>query len=288
MKQGHLRHIAELNIAVLLISTSGVLGRYISIAPPITIWLRCVLAIVIIGAYCYFNKISIKITTKKSFKTFIISGVFLGVHWITYFYALQYSNVAVAMLSLFTYPVITALLEPLFLKSKLNPKHIFLGILVLAGIYYLTPQFNFNSNLTIGVIFGLISSFFYAIRNILMKKKISQYNGSVLMFYQLAVISLLFWPVLFVFDTNNQPTNNDWLAILSLAFVTTALGHTLFVKSFRNFSISTASIISSIQPVYGILFAFFLLNEIPSEKTIIGGLLILFTVIVESIKVNKR
>jgi drug/metabolite transporter (DMT)-like permease len=286
LKKQHLKHILELNIAVLLISTSGVLGRFISMPPPVTIWLRCVFAALILGAFCWYKKIDLKISGKRDFKAILLSSFFLGAHWVTYFYALHLSNVAVGMLSLFTYPVITALLEPLFFKTKLNKMHVFLGIIALVGIYFLAPEFNLESNLTKGVLSGLLSSVFYALRNIMMKQKIAQYSGSMLMFYQLVIVSLVLWPVLFFFET--QPTLEDWMALLTLALLTTAVGHTLFVMSFKNFSISTASIMSSIQPVYGVLFGLFLLHEIPTENTLIGGSLILTTVIIESVQSHKK
>lgn len=286
MKKQHLKHILELNIAVLLISTSGVLGRFISMPPPVTIWLRCVFAAVLLGAFCWYKKIDLKIYGKRDFKAILLSSLFLGAHWITYFYALHLSNVAVGMLSLFTYPVITALLEPLFFKTKLNKTHVFLGIIALVGIYFLAPEFNLESNLTKGVLSGLLSSVFYALRNIMMKQKIAQYSGSMLMFYQLVIVSLVLWPVLFFFEA--QPNSEDWMALITLALLTTAVGHTLFVMSFKNFSISTASIMSSVQPVYGVLFGVFLLNEIPSENTLIGGFLILTTVIIESVQSHKK
>jgi len=286
LKNQHLRNIIELNIAVLLVSTSGILGRYISMPPPVTIWLRCLLAALILGAYIWYKKINLKVERKKDWATIIVSGLFFGAHWITYFYALQLSNVAIGMLSLFTYPVITALLEPLFFKTKLNPKHVILGVVVLIGIYFLSPEFNLENNHTKGVLFGLISAVFYAVRNILMKKKVTNYHGSMLMFYQMVIITLVLWPVLFIFEAN--PTTNDWQALLVLALVTTSIGHTLFVMSFKNFSISTASIMSSVQPIYGILFGMLLLNEIPSGNTLIGGFLILTTVVIESVNSSKK
>lgn len=132
MKNQHLKHLVELNIAILLISTSGVLGRFISMPPPVTIWLRCLMAAIILGAFCWYKKIDLKIAHKKDWLTIIISGLFFGAHWITYFYALHLTNVAIGMLSLFTYPVITALLEPLFFKTSLNKKHVVFGILFLS------------------------------------------------------------------------------------------------------------------------------------------------------------
>ena len=285
MKSKHLKHIAELNLAVLFISTSGVLGRYISMPPPVTIWWRCVFAAVFLGAFCWYKKIDLTILNKRDWKSLILSAVFLGAHWVTYFYALHLSNVAIAMLSLFTYPVVTALLEPLFFRTKLNIKHVLLGIVVLIGIYFLTPELNLSNDDTKGVIFGLISSVFYALRNILSKKNTRHYHGSMIMLYQLVIVSLILWPVLFVFEPSS--TTNDWQAIIILALLTTAIGHTLFVMSFKNFSISTASIMSSIQPVYGILFGILFLSEIPSGSTIVGGLLIIATVVIESIGSKK-
>jgi drug/metabolite transporter (DMT)-like permease len=285
LKSQHLKNLIELNIGVLFISTSGILGRYISISPPITIWFRCFLAAIFLGLFIWYKKINLKIENKKDFKTIIISGLLFGVHWVTYFYALQLSNVAIGMLSLFTFPVITALLEPLFFKTKLNIKHVFLGGIVLVGIYFLTPEFNLKNNYTLGILFGLISSVFYALRNILLKQKIATYHGSMLMFYQMITITLVLWPAFFIFDIT--PNNHDWSALLTLAILTTAIGHTLFVMSFKNFSVSTASIMSSIQPIYGIVFGIVFLNEIPASKTIIGGFLILLTVVIESTKTKK-
>ena len=63
-------------------------------------------------------------------------------HWVTYFYALKLSNVAIGMLSMFTFPVMTALLEPFFTKQKINSIHIALALLVLIGIYFLVPDFS--------------------------------------------------------------------------------------------------------------------------------------------------
>ena len=51
----------------------------------------------------------------------IVSSLFMAGHWITYFYALKLSNVAIGMLSLYTFPVMIAFLEPVFLKVKFNP-----------------------------------------------------------------------------------------------------------------------------------------------------------------------
>ena len=205
----------------------------------------------------------------------------MGSHWVTYFFSLRYSSVAIALLSLFTYPVITAFLEPMFFKTRFNKVHISLGFLVLAGIYFLSPEFNLDNDYFIAVIFGIASAIFYAFRNLLMKSEVRRYDSSALMFYQILVILVLLSPS--IFYTETELVLSQWKPLLILAVLTTCIGHTLFLKSFRNFSVTVASIMSSIQPVYGIALGAFFLDEIPSLKTLIGGTLIISAVIIENL-----
>lgn len=281
-KNVHFRHLLELNLAMILVSTSGALGRYITMPPPVTVWWRCILAAIFLGIFCWRAKINLKFNLKKDGLIVFISGVLMFGHWITYFYALQLSNVALGMLSLFTYPVMTAFLEPLILKTKFQMVHLGLALLVLLGIYFLTPQLDLNNQYTQGIALGLLSALFYSFRNLLIKKKVTLYSGSTLMFYQMVAATFVLAPALLFFDTSG--IINQWPATLTLALVTTAIGHTLFLMCFKHFSISTASLISSAQPVYGIIIGMIFLHEIPVWTTVIGGVLILATVIIESLR----
>ncbi len=285
MKNQHLKQLSELVLATLFISTSGALGKFIDMPPPVTVWWRAFLAAIFIYVFIRYKKISLQIDSKKDLFTFILSALFMGAHWITYFYALKLSNVALGMLSLFTYPVITALLEPLFFKIKLNPFHIFLGLIVLLGIYMLAPDFDLQSGQVKGILLGVLSALFYSLRLLLLKKYTDKYHGSMLMFYQISILSIVLLPVIFMMDTSGIQT--QFTAVLLLALLTTAIGHTLFLQSLKYFSVGTASIISSIQPIFGIIIAYIFLNEIPTWNTFWGGALILSTVIIESIRSQK-
>ncbi len=284
-KNSHLRNLLELNIAVLLISTSGALGRYIDLPVPVVTGLRAIIAAVLLFAFCMWKKNNFKIKGKDR-NAILWSGVLMAAHWITYFYALKLSNVAIGILSLFTYPVITSFLEPLILKTKLEKSHLLLGALVLVGIYFLVPDFDLENTYLKAVGFGVLSAFCYALRNILMKSKVAEYQSTVLMFYQLFVITLLMLPFLFILDTSGVAA--AFPATLVLGIVTTAVGHTFFVYSLKNFSTATASIIGSTQPVYGILIGMLFLGEYPGLSTIFGGSLILASVVIESVRTFKN
>ena len=278
------KNIIQLNIAMGLISTSGALGKYIELPVVLTIGFRAFLAGIILFSFCYFKKFSLKIQSKDRLKI-ILAGVLMGLHWVTYFYALRMSNVAIGMLSLFTYPAITTVLEPLILKTKILKFHIALSALVLVGIYFLVPEFTLGSNTLIAVMSGVFSALCYALRNILMKDTSSNYNGTVMMSYQLLIITLLLLPGLFIYDTSKMI---DFLpSTLTLALVTTVFGHTLFLYSLRHFSTVTVSIISCTQPIYGILIGMLFLAEFPEPSTLIGGAIIVFTVIAESWRLQK-
>ena len=103
-----------------------------------------------------------------------------------------------------------------------------------------------------------------------------------LMFYQVAVLAIILVPALLLMDTSNIA--NQYPYVILLALLTTAIGHTLFVNSLKYFKASTASIIGSSQPIFGIIIAYFFLNEIPTIHTFVGGTLIVLTVVIESIR----
>ena len=286
MNKQHYSYLLMLNLGMLFVSTSGALGRYIALPPPLVIWCRALIAFVVLGIYCYWKKEQFLNAFNKNRTTIFLSGSLLTFHWVTYFFALQWSNVAIGMLSMFTYPVMTVFLEPLFFKSKLEPIHLLLGLLILLGVFFLVPNFNFNSNTTQGMLIGLVSALTYALRNIILKKRMVNTNGSLMMWFQMGMTIVLLSPVMLLYSFETVPQQLPYILILGV--VTTALGHTLFLNSFKHFTIGTASIISSIQPIFGILIAMVFLGEIPHYKSLIGGSIILLTVIIESLRSKNR
>lgn len=282
MQNAYFKNLSGLLLATLFISTSGVLGKYIAMPTEIIIWFRAALAMIFLYVFCRYKKINLSIKSSKDYKPFLISGVLMAAHWITYFYALKLSNVALGLLSLYTFPIIIALLEPLFLKVKFNPIYILFGILVLSGLYILTPEFNMESTQVKGILFGVLSAFCYAVRILILKQHVAKYNGTMLMFYQTVIITILLFPTLFFMDLSGLSTQYPY--ILILAFLTTAVGHSLMLHTLKHFSAATTSIISSLQPIFGIVLAFIFLQEIPSTNTFWGGSLILVTVVIESLR----
>ncbi len=279
-----LAHLLQLGLAIFIMSSSGTLGRYIELPPPVTIWMRCIIGAVALFIVLKVGKFDLHIGNRKNFWLLFGSSLLLAGHWVSYFYSLKLSTVAIGMLSLFTYPVITAFLEPVMLKIPFQKSSLALGILAFVGVALLAPELSFENEHTLGIAIGVFSALCYSIRNILMKKRVAQQSGITLMFYQLLFISLFLWPVLFGFEFEPAQLSTDWEALLILGLFTTATGHTLLVLSFKHFTVSTVSVISALTPLLGILLGFLVLNEIPAGRTYIGGSLIFLTVVTESLK----
>ncbi len=266
---------------MLFMSTSGALGRFIPISPAPAIWWRCAVAVLLLGVYCAYRKLDFGLPPGRPRWIILSAGLLLALHWVTYFYALKYSSVAVGMLVLFTYPAMTTLLEPLLLGKRVEPLHIGLGLLVIVGVYLLAPgELTFADDTFVGILFGLGSALIYALRNILVKTQVDVVNGSVLMFYQVLITALALMPV-FVWLPWAPPAE-ALPYLLVLGVLTTAVGHTMFLHSFRHFSVSTASLLSCVQPIYGIAIAALFFHEYPGWWSVVGGALILAAVAVES------
>ena len=82
-------------------------------------------------------------------------------------------------------------------------------------------------------------------------------------------------------------TQQDWLLILLVGIVFTAMPHALFASSLRHLSATTAGLISCLQPLYGGVLAFLLLNERVNILTVIGGLLVISAALFETWSVSK-
>ena len=291
MKSTSSLNIVELAIAILVMSTSGVLGKQIDLPVVSIIWSRCLLgAIALFLIRLIFNN-SCHISRSDRTKM-ILPTLLMGVHWLAYFYALKLSNVAIGMLTLFTYPLMTSILEPVLLKDSMVKRHLPLTLITLVGIYFLMPNFDMNDDLTVGVLFGLLAALSYAIRNILIRKHIEVISGSLSMAYQLLGLSIVLGPLLFFYPLEqNQYFLENTGELFILGFVTTAVGHTLFVRSFKYFSVTTVSIMSNLTPVLGIGWGMIFLSEMPNKDIYIGGSVILLVTLVEiffNTKLDKK
>lgn len=275
-----------LHIAVLLFGGTALFAKLIGLnALDITAY-RAAIAGVAICVLLTLQKKPIKLHRAKDYVIAILLGVAVGIHWVTYFAGMQLAGITVGMLAFFTYPVITVFLEPLFNKSKPKAKDIISAVVVIIGIYLLIPNVNLGDDITLGVVTGVVSALFFAIRNITHKRYFSEYGGPQTMFYQTLVASLMLCAFIEVPIT--QINDTDLILLLIAGVVFTAMPHSLFAASLKHLSAATAGLISCLQPLYGTILAIIILHERPSVMTLIGGALIVSAACFETWSISRK
>jgi len=284
--QSQQQSLIYLHIAVLLFGGTALFAKLIGLnALDITAY-RAAIAGVAICVLLTLQKKPIKLHRAKDYVIAILLGIAVGIHWVTYFAGMQLAGITVGMLAFFTYPVITVFLEPLFNKSKPKTKDIISAVVVITGIYLLIPNVNLGDDITLGVVTGVVSALFFAIRNITHKRYFSEYGGPQTMFYQTLVASLMLCAFIEVPIT--QINDADLILLLIAGVVFTAMPHSLFAASLKKLSAATAGLISCLQPLYGTILAIIILHERPSVMTLIGGALIVSAACFETWSISRK
>jgi drug/metabolite transporter (DMT)-like permease len=99
-------------------------------AVDITFGRAAIACIMLFGIVKLFGK-SIFLDCKKDYFVALFLGLLMAAHWVSYFAAMQYSSISVGMIALFTFPVMTVLLEPFFEGIRLVWQDLVSAIVVL-------------------------------------------------------------------------------------------------------------------------------------------------------------
>jgi len=236
--------------------------------------------------FLWLSKQSMKISPRKNYLYLIFLGLILAVHWVSFFKSIQISTVAVGLLSFATYPVFTTFLEPLLLKEKIIKMNISFSLFCVIGVFLIIPRFGLDNSTFVGVLWGLLSSITFAVLTILNRKLTQHFSSLLIAFYQDFFAMLFLLP--FYFVLRPALNTNDILLLCVLGVFCTAGSHTLFIKGMKRIKAQTASMIHFLEPVYGIIFAFFFLHEIPSPRIIFGGVIILSGQILIILRIFKK
>lgn len=280
----------RLHIAVILAGFTGVLGRLITLNEGLLVWYRLLISAVtlwlLFGLKGRLQKIPFR-------QMAAITGVGLvaALHWVSFYGAIKYSNVSVALVCFSAIGFFTAIAEPLMLKRRPVLQEILLGLLVMAGIYII---FHFDSRYKAGIIIGLISALLGAIFPILNRQILKKVNVETLTTYELTggflTLSLLMPFYLKQFPTDYLvPDLADFGWLLFLAWVCTVWAFQLSGYALKYISAFTVNLTYNLEPVYGILLAFLIYaeNDMLNWNFYIGLLLIVLAVSIQMFRVYR-
>jgi drug/metabolite transporter (DMT)-like permease len=270
------RNLLQIHTAVLLFGFAALFGskQFLPLlAPAVIVFGRVVFASLVLLLASVLRRDIVRLPTWHGMLAFTLSGALLAVHWTTFFQSVRDSGVAIALITYSTFPVFVAFFEPLFFREKLRGTDVALAAATLTGIVILTPTFEPGDRTTRGILWGIVSGLTFALLSLLNRQFVRRHSSMTIAFYQDAFAAVALLP--FVVGQWPPFTTREVLLLAILGVFCTALAHSLFIAGMRRVSARTASMIASLEPVYGAVLAGLVLHENPSARTLLGGAIVL-------------
>lgn len=252
----------RLHLAVFLAGFTGILGRLITLNEGLLVWYRLMFSAItlwlLFGLQGRVQKIPI-----RTILAIIGVGFIAAIHWVTFYGAIKYANVSVALVCFSAIGFFTAIVEPLLLRRKPVLPEIFLGLLMVLGIYII---FHFDARFKTGIIIGMFSTLLAAIFPVLNKQLLEKVQVDTLITYELSG-GFLTLTILLPFYLDRFPPHHFWPTLtdfgwlLFLAWFCTVWAFQLSSYALKKISAFTVNLAYNLEPVYGILLAFLVYKE---------------------------
>ena len=274
------KNLIILHLTVFIWGFTGVLGGLISINAVQLVWHRVLIATLTLLVYFLATKKSL-IVTQKAFLQFFFTGGIVAIHWILFFHSIKVSTVSVGLVCLSSFTLFTAVLEPLIKKKAIHLGDITIGFIIIFGIYLI---FKFESQYTLGIILGLSSAVASSLFSIINSTLVQKNDAVTIGFYEIAGAFL--WITLYrlcdgtMLGERFNLSGADWIYLLLLGTICTAIAYVAGVSVMRTLSAFRVALITNLEPVYGIILAFFFFGnkETMSTGFYMGAVLILGSV----------
>ncbi|MFZ7101921.1 MAG: DMT family transporter [Peptococcaceae bacterium] len=265
-------------IGVLGVSSSAILVKFTSAPPVIIAVYRMVFTFAMLLPFTLKNHY-------KDFKTFsgrqyllsFMSGLFLTIHFVSWFTSLKYTSVASATVLVDTHPLFVIVISFILWREVL-PAKAYLGvILALSGTVILSwGDLHLGANNLTGDIYALIGAFAVAVYYLCgryLRENMENLPYTTLVYGFSALILLL--TVIWGKYSLTGYTLKDYGVFWGLAFFCTILGHSILNWALKFLPTSSVSVSVLGEPVIASLLAFFIFQESLTAQQLLGSLLIL-------------
>ena len=197
-----------------------------------------------------------------------------------FFYAVRETSVAIAMFLLFLMPVWVALAAPRLFKTPREPLVWPALALALAGLAVILVPDLLGEGVRVsvaGLLAALFTGFGYATYAVSVKGLTRIVGSSTISMAEAALDTLFVLPLaLWQFhSTGYELDGRAWIAAVVMGVFCTAIPYTLWIVGTKRVRVEHVTILGYVEPVAGPLFAVFLVGQLPTVWTVIGGAMIL-------------
>ena len=268
-------------LATVLGALSGPLGKAIT-APSLAIgfWrLTMGLPFFIVSVLASpYRRSELKSIDKKSLVGAMSAGVFLFIHFFSWFNAVKMTNITSAAIFASLHPLVVLFISIAIYKRKIGIKPIIgivvalIGAAMTAGFDYANLSMDHFNGDMLAIITGLCMGLFYAIGD----KVRAKVDGAVYVLILFASCWACFFVAMLVSGTSffDYP-GNDWVLLIVMTLACQVGCHALNNLCLGHADSVYVSAWSSSETVFATLFAWIMIGQVPTMWGIIGSIIVI-------------
>ena len=224
---------------------------------------------------------------KRIGKSSVFGALSLALAFYGFIFSITLTTVAVTMFMLALMPFIAGVIGFFTLKEKLSGRALLSMFLAMLGVLIMTSEADMSGSFW-GLVIGFSSALGFAIFSVTLRwrPETPKFTTAALAGFFCSLIAI---SCIFIFDYQFQmPTVNIWLSVSHGTIVGSGL--ICYTWGAKYLPAAELTLLSLLEVVGGIFWAwlpFLGINEEPSFTIMLGGVVILFSVALHSLKVKK-
>ena len=319
------RTLIILHTAVFLAGWTGVFGRIISLGGLPLVWYRIQVSVVTLAIVLALMGRLHKVRFPALLRI-AGCGILLALHWTCFYLSIQASNISVGVACIATTCFFTAVFNPLINRlvnpsvnrsaslwyslalagkmlvrrnttrssSRIDWTEILISFISIAGVLLI---FSLDVRYRIGILWGLLSAAIYsvfAILNVNVARQTGEDTATMLLWELVGGVLFLTLCIplhaRLLPDASLVPTQRDLVSLLLLGSVFTVIPFLFQLQALRKLSAFTVNLTYNLEPVYSIVIAALLFDEIHEvgPSFWLGLTLIILSVLLQTWRVTRQ
>lgn len=262
-------------LAAVLWSTGGMLIKLVDLSPMAIAGIRSVITTIVI--FSFLKKSSLKLTWNKAFGA--VSYTALVVLYIS---ATKTTTAANAILLQYTSPIYIAIFGGWLLNEKAKLRDWIIIMIIICGMALF-----FMDDITGGSLKGNILAVFSGVAlafNTMFMRREKDADPLENVFWGSILTILVSLP--FVFQ--KVPSQKSIVGLILLGVFQLGFSYVLYAKAIKKITALESTFLSLVEPLLNPLWVFLTIGELPGKLSILGGVIVLASVIVSCLRPKKK
>ncbi|MFR2892038.1 DMT family transporter [Peptoniphilus grossensis] len=239
--------------------------------------------------YVFFNKTSKSYREQKfDMKRTIRGGVLCG---LVFTFGINFQQIGLVYTTAGKASFLTALyivfipIIGLFYGKKINKKLQLCIVFAMIGTYLMSVKGSLSMN--IGDLITIFGSIVFAIHILMLSEFSKDTNAVLVSLIQFAVCGFFSLIAALIFEgIEIDAILKSYLAILYVGILSSGVGFTIQLMALKELDPVVASMISSLESVFGAVFGWLILSQSMSEREIIGGIIIFVATLIAQLPIE--